>query len=166
MSPASDHTFLECQLRRVRLTISHSQLLKDRTFRQDTLSNTFSATERSIFRSNWSERNTAMPPFNTSAQQATAPNSNAPQTFDKVPDVDPKTGLHEKSSSTALKNRSDLDLTVSHGILRQSSSSDPNGPLEVGTQKCNLPPEKVFSIQLGSELFRLSGASIASDGQL
>ncbi|PTU23172.1 hypothetical protein P175DRAFT_0433207 [Aspergillus ochraceoroseus IBT 24754] len=29
---------------------------------------------------------------------------------------------------------------------------------------CNLPPEKVFSIQIGTELFRLSGASIASDG--
>lgn len=30
--------------------------------------------------------------------------------------------------------------------------------------KCILPPEKVFPIQIGSELFRLSGASIASDG--
>lgn len=30
---------------------------------------------------------------------------------------------------------------------------------------CNLPSEKVFSIQIGSELFRLSGASIASDGR-
>ncbi|KAJ5456158.1 uncharacterized protein N7458_003741, partial [Penicillium daleae] len=28
---------------------------------------------------------------------------------------------------------------------------------------CTLPPDKVFSIQIGSELFRLSGASIASD---
>ncbi|KAJ5378426.1 hypothetical protein N7509_011545 [Penicillium cosmopolitanum] len=28
---------------------------------------------------------------------------------------------------------------------------------------CSLPPEKVFSIQIGSDLFRLSGASIASD---
>lgn len=28
-----------------------------------------------------------------------------------------------------------------------------------------LPPEKVFSIQIGSKLFRLSGASISSDGQ-
>lgn len=30
---------------------------------------------------------------------------------------------------------------------------------------CNLPSEKVFSIQVGCETFRLSGASIASDGQ-
>ncbi|KAJ6118075.1 hypothetical protein N7471_013952 [Penicillium samsonianum] len=29
--------------------------------------------------------------------------------------------------------------------------------------KCTLPKEKVFSIQIGSEIFRLSGASIASD---
>ncbi len=29
---------------------------------------------------------------------------------------------------------------------------------------CNLPREKVFSIQIGTKLFRLSGASIASDG--
>lgn len=28
-----------------------------------------------------------------------------------------------------------------------------------------LPHEKVFSIQIGSELFKLSGASISSDGQ-
>ncbi|KAJ5625285.1 hypothetical protein N7510_001594 [Penicillium lagena] len=31
------------------------------------------------------------------------------------------------------------------------------------TPKCTLPPEKVFPIQIGSDLFRLSGASIASD---
>lgn len=97
---------------------------------------------------------------------STNSNSNAPQTFDKVPDVDPKTGLHEISIPATLKNRPDLDLTVSHGILRQSLSSDTKKPLEAGTQKSNLPHEKVFSIQLGSELFRLSGASIASDGQL
>ncbi|KAJ5708691.1 hypothetical protein N7488_008492 [Penicillium malachiteum] len=30
-------------------------------------------------------------------------------------------------------------------------------------KSCTLPPEKVFSIQIGSDLFRLSGASIASD---
>ncbi|KAJ5146682.1 hypothetical protein N7526_000034 [Penicillium atrosanguineum] len=34
---------------------------------------------------------------------------------------------------------------------------------ESGRTPCNLPSEKVFSIQIGSELFRLSGASIASD---
>jgi hypothetical protein len=114
-----------------------------------------------------------MPPFNDPAQQTATPmpnngnnNGNAPQTFDKIPDVDPKTGLHEKSNQTAFKTRPEGDLTVSHGILRQFPPSDAKRPLEVGAQKSNLPPEKVFSIQLGSELFRLSGASIASDGQL
>lgn len=34
----------------------------------------------------------------------------------------------------------------------------------VSKQACTLPLEQVFSIQIGSELFRLSGASIASDG--
>ncbi|KAJ5249608.1 hypothetical protein N7489_000018 [Penicillium chrysogenum] len=33
------------------------------------------------------------------------------------------------------------------------------------SSKCNLPKEKVFSIQIGSETFRLSGASLASDGK-
>lgn len=32
------------------------------------------------------------------------------------------------------------------------------------TELCSLPLEKVFPIQIGTELFRLSGASIASDG--
>lgn len=33
------------------------------------------------------------------------------------------------------------------------------------SKQCILPKEKVFSIQIGSDLFRLSGASIASDGR-
>ncbi|KAK2751140.1 hypothetical protein FQN57_000215 [Myotisia sp. PD_48] len=46
------------------------------------------------------------------------------------------------------------------------SLSSPGRINQSGTPKgntCNLPPEKVFPIQIGSELFRLSGASIASD---
>ncbi|KAJ5485738.1 hypothetical protein N7530_000038 [Penicillium desertorum] len=35
--------------------------------------------------------------------------------------------------------------------------------MDTHSSKCNLPKEKVFSIQIGSEIFRLSGASIASD---
>ncbi|KAJ9292701.1 hypothetical protein DTO271G3_8515 [Paecilomyces variotii] len=42
---------------------------------------------------------------------------------------------------------------------RASSVSSKKG----ARPKCTLPPEKVFPIQIGSELFRLSGASIASD---
>lgn len=49
------------------------------------------------------------------------------------------------------------------GSGSQSGISTP--PSQKG-YKCTLPPERVFSIQIGTELFRLSGASIASDGQL
>lgn len=52
-----------------------------------------------------------------------------------------------------------------------ASTSDPPGILrENGPRKWNtdipniLPHERVFPIQIGSELFRLSGASISSDG--
>ncbi|KAJ5784746.1 uncharacterized protein N7503_009958 [Penicillium pulvis] len=38
-----------------------------------------------------------------------------------------------------------------------ADASDPS------SKQCTLPREKVFSIQIGSDLFRLSGASIASD---
>ncbi|EED22382.1 conserved hypothetical protein [Talaromyces stipitatus ATCC 10500] len=89
--------------------------------------------------------------------------SSGPQRFDKIPDVDPKTGLHEKSPTTLKRQSEPCDITVSHGIIRQSSAVDTKKPLKAGAQKSSLPPEKVFSIQLGSELFRLSGASIASD---
>lgn len=49
------------------------------------------------------------------------------------------------------------------GILRD--------PVAAGARKMNtdipniLPHEKVFPIQIGSDLFRLSGASISSDGK-
>lgn len=42
------------------------------------------------------------------------------------------------------------------GIVTSDENSNPGS---------TLPPEKVFPIQIGSELFRLSGASIGSDGQ-
>lgn len=44
---------------------------------------------------------------------------------------------------------------------QQTNLSQANSP----SPPCTLPPEKVFSIQVGTKLFRLSGASIASDGQ-
>ncbi|KAI9732826.1 MAG: hypothetical protein M1834_003764 [Cirrosporium novae-zelandiae] len=40
---------------------------------------------------------------------------------------------------------------------------DEPGVVRSGNSSCDLPPEKVFPIQIGSKLFRLSGASIASD---
>ncbi|PGH10698.1 hypothetical protein AJ79_05289 [Helicocarpus griseus UAMH5409] len=42
------------------------------------------------------------------------------------------------------------------GILKEPDPSE-------RSKTCILPPEKVFPIQIGSELFRLSGASISSD---
>ncbi|KAJ5666590.1 hypothetical protein N7462_010999 [Penicillium macrosclerotiorum] len=44
-----------------------------------------------------------------------------------------------------------------------ASESGSSTPHRSGPRACTLPSEKVFSIQIGSELFRLSGASIASD---
>ena len=52
-----------------------------------------------------------------------------------------------------------------------SGSAQNTGPPNRGTRDPSghppsiLPPEKVFPIQIGSELFRLSGASISSDGK-
>jgi hypothetical protein len=48
------------------------------------------------------------------------------------------------------------------GILRESNVTKPR---KWNTDIPNiLPHERVFPIQIGSELFRLSGASISSDG--
>ncbi|KAF3398411.1 Uncharacterized protein F1880_006485 [Penicillium rolfsii] len=45
-----------------------------------------------------------------------------------------------------------------------AADSNASTPASAGKPPaCTLPPDKVFSIQIGSELFRLSGASIASD---
>jgi hypothetical protein len=58
--------------------------------------------------------------------------------------------------------------------LPHTSSNEPQthrGSLRSGTRVPSghppsiLPPEKVFPIQIGSDLFRLSGASISSDGE-
>ncbi|OJD12070.1 hypothetical protein AJ78_07283 [Emergomyces pasteurianus Ep9510] len=60
-----------------------------------------------------------------------------------------------------------------HNQSRQSSRATPISTSPPGVSKkpdssergktCILPPEKVFPIQIGSELFRLSGSSISSD---
>lgn len=103
------------------------------------------------------------------ANQATTPRPDdtksplpqAPQTFDKIPDADSNTGLQESGPSIqrdAPASYNNNNISVSHGLLRRYPA-----PGEKGSQKSRLPPEKVFSIQLGSEVFRLSGASIASD---
>lgn len=86
-----------------------------------------------------------------------------PQTFDKIPDIpdiDPKTAPQNGASES---NNQSKGISVSQGVLRHNTGEQ---DADTGSHTTTLPPEKVFSIQLGSELFRLSGASIASDGQL
>jgi len=64
--------------------------------------------------------------------------------------------------------------TTSSTPLEEKQSTEPPGILRnphiTAARKLNteipniLPHERVFPIQIGSELFRLSGASISSDG--
>jgi hypothetical protein len=50
--------------------------------------------------------------------------------------------------------------------LKQSDSSEARRVAEIAPHLTTvLPAGKVFPIQIGSELFRLSGASISSDGE-
>lgn len=60
------------------------------------------------------------------------------------------------TSKTSARQNGGQPAARPPGIL--ASDQDPN-------PKSTLPAEKVFPIQIGSELFRLSGASIGSDGQ-
>lgn len=70
------------------------------------------------------------------------------------------------------KNMSEASEAPGSTTTAPNSAQPPSGSRassvssKKGTRpKCTLPPEKVFPIQIGSELFRLSGASIASDGE-
>lgn len=80
------------------------------------------------------------------------------------------------------RGNSGTDTPSGGGRIGLSSASGPRPSLDVppsssqdptqtrgsrtasGHPPSILPPEKVFPIQIGSELFRLSGASISSDG--
>jgi hypothetical protein len=83
-----------------------------------------------------------------------------PQTFDKIPDVDVNTPSQNRPPES---NNQNTGIKVSQGVLRHGTSGE---DADTGSPTTSLLPEKVFSIQLGSDLFRLSGSSIASDGQL
>ncbi len=63
------------------------------------------------------------------------------------------------SSIAARRTGSDVGSSIPPGVLQAERSQQ--GPRAASM----LPAEKVFPIQIGSELFRLSGASITSDGQ-
>lgn len=45
------------------------------------------------------------------------------------------------------------------------ASASPQVRASASPTQSLLPLDKVFSIQIGTELFRLSGASVASDGE-
>ncbi|KAH8699208.1 hypothetical protein BGW36DRAFT_396762 [Talaromyces proteolyticus] len=99
---------------------------------------------------------------NTARQSSTSGPSSAtsmPQTFDKIPDVELKSSSQNGAPSGSSEQASSVKVSRD-GVLRNRAVE---GETNASPPACSLPPEKVFSIQLGSELFRLSGASIASD---
>lgn len=68
-------------------------------------------------------------------------------------------GATKKGALTPLEEK---QSTEPPGILRDASASHAR---KYNTDIPNiLPHERVFPIQIGSDLFRLSGASISSDG--
>ncbi|TAQ90347.1 hypothetical protein B7494_g1338 [Chlorociboria aeruginascens] len=98
-----------------------------------------------------------------------------------IQEVKPRMGLNNGAGSSAGgTNTRDTPVpkptapTSSSGLARQASTEE-NGPgqqpMTATARKWNteiphvLPHERVFPIQIGSELFRLSGASISSDGK-
>lgn len=46
----------------------------------------------------------------------------------------------------------------------QDGSNNQQEPQGANPPKAILPADRVFSVQVGTELFKISGASIASDG--
>lgn len=75
-----------------------------------------------------------------------------------LPDGNRLTASHSRDSQQNGNASADIP-----GILRDAAAS---GARKMNTDIPNiLPHEKVFPIQIGSDLFRLSGASISSDGK-
>lgn len=81
--------------------------------------------------------------------------------------------IQKKASVTSGKSRTSSENDISRANIDVSSLPNPGMANPASRQSQNalpnpsmsiLPAEKVFPIQIGSELFRLSGASIASDG--
>lgn len=83
-------------------------------------------------------------------------------------------GLPRRGRGTRASNAPPPQRTGHHQFASAATgtASRPPNPTARGNKTPSghppsiLPPEKVFPIQIGSELFRLSGASISSDGQL
>lgn len=85
----------------------------------------------------------------------------------------PRTGTGNASQVNNRRNRQSgtAGSTPRPSVNIPSAGSHSNRSSRGGRSGSNsqlpsvLPPEKVFPIQIGSELFRLSGASISSDGR-
>ena len=87
-------------------------------------------------------------------------------------------GEDSRSSSRSAQGLGAERIPTERGgterVVREKMSTEPPGilrdPAVTNARKLNtdipniLPHERVFPIQIGSELFRLSGASISSDG--
>jgi hypothetical protein len=102
-------------------------------------------------------------------------------TFERMSNIGPTSPDDGSNTSELAGSRASASLTAGNRRTRQSSnstarppilpSSSSQGSFRRGTRTSSahppsiLPPEKVFPIQIGSDLFRLSGASISSDGR-
>ena len=73
------------------------------------------------------------------------------------------TQRHARQSSASIPQAA---LQSTSGTSQNKSRSSRGNRDPSAHPPSILPPEKVFPIQIGSELFRLSGASISSDGKI
>ena len=72
-----------------------------------------------------------------------------------------ETECDRSQDSSASKQAKSPDISLTSNLKREPSKTAENHHGSTRT----LPIEKVFPIQVGSEVFRLSGASISSDGK-
>lgn len=88
--------------------------------------------------------------------------SDLPGASRAVPSTGPSAGNRRTRQSSGSTPRPSVNLppTSSQGSNRARGTTRPSSAHPPSI----LPPEKVFPIQIGSDLFRLSGASISSDG--
>jgi hypothetical protein len=102
-------------------------------------------------------------------------------TFERMSNIGPTSPDDGSITSELAGSRAAAGLAAGNRRTRQSSNSTARPPIlpsnssqgsfRRGTRTSSahppsiLPPEKVFPIQIGSDLFRLSGASISSDGK-
>lgn len=100
-----------------------------------------------------------------SADDEDSSSSEAPSSTRATPSTPfrglPRRGRGARGSGNAPPQRSGPQQPAS---ARASNPVAKGSKTPTGHPPSILPPEKVFPIQIGSELFRLSGASISSDG--